>query len=70
MTTTQNFDLVFHHLQALKMHAKENLPYGIDSPPTRIWAPIIYHLIFSYRHFFQSESLQESAKKPTDFGRC
>ena len=69
--TTQNFDLVFHHLQVLKTHTKGNLTYGIDSPPHTNMAPIINHLIFfSIVILFQSESLRKSAKKPIDFGWC
>jgi len=68
--TTQNFDLVFRHLQALKMHAKENLPYGTDSPPHTNMGPYHTSLDFFLSSFFQSESLRESAKKHTDFGRC
>ena len=50
--TTQNFDLVFHHLQALKMHAKENLTYGIDSPPHTNKGPYRIPLYFFLSSFF------------------
>jgi len=50
--TTKNFDIVFHHLQTLKMHAKENLPCGIDSPPHTNMGPYHIPLDFFLLSFF------------------
>lgn len=57
MMTTQKFDLVFDNLQALKMHAKENLTYGTGSPPPTNMGPSHKSFGFFYCHLVQPESL-------------